>query len=806
MHTQPLNLERSVQIAMATMSALGTLLLGLGQFNSVAGTMGQQSVFLPAIAFIAAVSSVVLCDIRKTFRLNRHVANLAALLAVAYALTDFYGRQDSETQLLAIANLLVYLQVVLQFQEKSLRVYWSLSVLSLLQVVVASALNLSFSFGLLLALYLVVSLMALSLLFVYRETSRFESTDDAYPDAAAPIGPGRRWPLGVGGTHWSNVVGDDPGRPLVGKRMVRHVIGMGLVTIVITVLVFYGMPRYRKRVWQGPGGGATSMVGFNDEVSLGEMGRILQSDEQVMRVNFKRLGTGAPVIVTGTPYFRGATLSDYYWSKDKRRGRWKPFNTLVRPDPLPTAGPNEAGVVQEVILQSSVKMQGGANDEIPLFSTYPVFDALESAPTLRVDPLARKLCISAINLPDSGRQYRYVVRSGEFNGPQQVRLSVEPNSRLSGAVTKVAESQPGVAAKAAEIVREAQAVEPMAIALALEDHFRRPNNYFYDLDPDVTRTPGVDPIEDFVMNHRTGHCEYFASALVQMLRSQGIPARMVVGYHGGEFNSLGNYYLVRQKHAHAWVEAYMEPGEYPVDQLATGSDDSGTHGAWLRLDPTPPDYELELADSETTLAAQVGDMLDYAQLLWTDYVLGLNSQRQRDAIYGPISAALSALRSSGAIRWLLYALASVCGLVLLGAGLLYAARATGVAQRETLIATLARTLGAPGRWLSAFWQPAAKRAQARAAMHVVFYDRLESLLRRQGMVRGPSQTQREFAAAAGGRLADVPQLQAVAGIPRRVAEAFYRVRFGGPPLDSREEQAVEQALRDLEAALTPNRA
>jgi hypothetical protein len=54
-------------------------------------------------------------------------------------------------------------------------------------------------------------------------------------------------------------------------------------------------------------------------------------------------------------------------------------------------------------------------------------------------------------------------------------------------------------------------------------------------------------------------------------------------------------------------------------------------------------------------------------------------------------------------------------------------------------------------------------------------------------------------------LADVPHLQPVAGIPRRVAEAFYRVRFGGPPLDSREEQAVEQALRDLEAALAPSR-
>jgi hypothetical protein len=108
--------------------------------------------------------------------------------------------------------------------------------------------------------------------------------------------------------------------------------------------------------------------------------------------------------------------------------------------------------------------------------------------------------------------------------------------------------------------------------------------------------------------------------------------------------------------------------------------------------------------------------------------------------------------------------------------------------------------------MQTWWQPGRPGAAHRPAVHIAFYQRLESLLKRQGLVRLAGQTQREFAAAAGGRLADVPHLQAVAGVPRRVAEAFYRVRFGGPPLDSREEQAVEQALRDLEAALGQGRA
>ncbi len=68
------------------------------------------------------------------------------------------------------------------------------------------------------------------------------------------------------------------------------------------------------------------------------------------------------------------------------------------------------------------------------------------------------------------------------------------------------------------------------------------------------RDPAMDPIEDFLTNHRAGHCEYFATALCLMLRSQHIPARVVVGYRTDEWNQIGQCYQVRQLHAHTWVE------------------------------------------------------------------------------------------------------------------------------------------------------------------------------------------------------------------------------------------------------------
>ena len=112
------------------------------------------------------------------------------------------------------------------------------------------------------------------------------------------------------------------------------------------------------------------------------------------------------------------------------------------------------------------------------------------------------------------------------------------------------DSLPKLMALADEIVQEkAPDGNNYERARAMESHFLEPDLYTYSLDMSLVnaqRQEGVDPIEDFVSNHRTGHCEYFASALTLMLRSQGIPARMVIGYRPSEFNYIGNYYSVRQ--------------------------------------------------------------------------------------------------------------------------------------------------------------------------------------------------------------------------------------------------------------------
>ena len=110
----------------------------------------------------------------------------------------------------------------------------------------------------------------------------------------------------------------------------------------------------------------------------------------------------------------------------------------------------------------------------------------------------------------------------------------------------------------------AQARDDAAVVAAALHHFRN-EAFYYTLEPPLL---GDDPMDEFLFDVRRGFCEHYAAAFVTLMRSAGIPARIVTGYQGGEFNPTGNYYIVRQSDAHAWAEVWLA--------------DAG----WTRVDPT----------------------------------------------------------------------------------------------------------------------------------------------------------------------------------------------------------------------------
>jgi hypothetical protein len=801
------NVERLLQINLALLASLGTLLLG----------MGQDNYFLPLLGTTAAATAVYFTDIRRVFFLNRSLASVFAVLAVLITIRDFAGTA-SEKHLLSIANLMIYLQIVLLFQEKNHRVYGHLAMLSLLEVVVAAALNLGFEFGILLVVFMFLALSALCLLAIHGEMSRFAAKAEesaAEPgESASPRrhentrGPRRGGAASLRPAFTPFVPGGGL-EELPAAPFARRVGMLGLTTLALSILIFFTMPRLGESSWRPPAGQGTAMVGFSGEVALDELGKILQSDQVVMRVSFYD-GARNPVALLGEPYFRGNVLTEYF--SNHGRGRWKKGNFGGRRSLLPEARGADTLLRMEVVQERLDSLYIEETRDFVLFHAPPAHRSDDTPDRVRYEGRRHEVVWDLGNDSRRGGPLRYaLLTTGFHEGRQRAMIPHDGPPLASG---ELLQFDPAKHARLKDLAQQIidgmnpTTANPLERARALERYFYTPGLYLYSLDfENLPRTPGVDPIEDFAVNHRTGHCEYFASALTLMLRSQGIPARMVVGFRGGEYNSVGNYYHVREFHAHAWVEAYIRPEHVPPGALDSSSDATG--GAWLRLDGTPGAGEEAEAVAQADLASRVREIIDYLQILWGDYVLGLSAERQRKEIYEPVARTFAdlafAITDSRAWQARLRRAAIAVGLVAegeQGEEILWWRLVAAAALAAVALAIVGRAAWPWGRRAAA-WLAAKRWSRGRSSgTPVEFYARLETLLAEFGLVRRPGQTQHEFALSAGGRLADFPAGQQVAALPRKIVESFYRVRFGRLPLDSGEAEAIEHALASLQSALS----
>lgn len=356
-----------------------------------------------------------------------------------------------------------------------------------------------------------------------------------------------------------------------------------LATLVLSVPLFAFMPRVKNPVVTGRGQGfgtLGSVSGFSDEVTLDSIGTIRTSQEVAMRLRYD-----GPVPPGHEMRFRGGAFEEY------RDGAWRPGRRPGRRTGRLAWGrrirlaPGEASRWVEVFLR-------------------PVTGPAVPVP---VDAVVVEELSDGVPL---GRDSKGVVRRvGGAQGPFEYRVGLGGAGRVGGLGGGLGEDEPEVAPAtldstgvsprvAALAARVAGEGPPLEQARRLEEHLTAEYGYSLDF---LGRSRGGDPIETFLFDWREGHCEYFASSMVLMLRSRGIPARLATGFLGADYHAFEGYWVVRQANAHAWVEAYLP--------------DRG----WTRFDPTPASGRP--ASGEAGLASVLSQTWDYLLFRWDRYVL-----------------------------------------------------------------------------------------------------------------------------------------------------------------------------------------
>ena len=142
-------------------------------------------------------------------------------------------------------------------------------------------------------------------------------------------------------------------------------------------------------------------------------------------------------------------------------------------------------------------------------------------------------------------------------------------------------------------------------ARAVEEFLR--THFAYTLQ--LPRNVPHDPLANFLFERRQGHCEYFASSMAVMLRTLGIPSRVVNGFRTGEFNDLTSQYVVRASNAHSWVEAYFP--KY----------------GWVAFDPTPG-ASIPLRTGWNRMSLYVDAMASF----WREWVVNYDAGHQQSLV------------------------------------------------------------------------------------------------------------------------------------------------------------------------------
>ncbi|RUL88145.1 transglutaminase TgpA family protein [Tautonia sociabilis] len=763
------------RISMYLLMFLAALILNIDSDAAirVGGSFVRYARLYPIVMALAGVVAYLTVDRRRGFGLGPGTANLLGVASLILVYLEY--RLDPNQLVIACGHWLYYLTLVKMFRPKAPEDDWYLIVLGLMQVLVGCFLSQGDRVGLLLVAWAILAIWVLSLFYLQREAMR----------AGVETGPSSPTPAAVSG-------GDEPYPGLFGLSFFVATARAVAMTLLLGLFIFLIMPRSASRA-QPPRGSLAprNLTGFSEQVTLGQMGEILENDAVVftaeLRLDGRRYEPQEELL------WRGVTLSRYEqsrWSRDR--------------DDVQVGSPPASRVRPEDLIEQHIHME--ETSERVLFALRPIaeirvlpeglisLNASDGTLIREPDRRARRLTGGPRNLGPLD----YVVFSERTGDDIPVQPGENDLLAYSYGVRKYTSLPPDLVGPLREISDRWVAHLPpddlVARARALESYLRDSGEFHYTIQMGRD-DPTIDPNLDFLLNRRRGHCEYFASSLALLLRSQGIPSRVVNGFKGGDWNDLAQMFTIRQRHAHSWVEAY-------VGHTA----DRDRLPIWVTLDPTPPaERRLQVAQV-SRMPQSIRQVADFIRYIWVFYIAGFNSDRQEQLLYQPIRALVKEAREGfrimraalvNAFRWMTdfpspTAFFSVKGFIVSSLVMLLTVAASVLSRRLWRLMT---------RRLRQGDDLADDSSGALAA-----YVRLVKVLDAYGLQRPATETPREFARRASvllGTQARDGDGRPLTDVPSRVVEAFYRVRYGALPLASEAIAELDAQLDALEAGLRP---
>ena len=386
----------------------------------------------------------------------------------------------------------------------------------------------------------------------------------------------------------TGVAFQDRNRTLPPVRILRTAAVIAGSALPLAALLFLLFPRVQGPLFGDAATPGRATTGLGDAMSPGDIVDLGLSDEVAFRVDFDAVGVGAHEM-----YWRGPVL----WDFDGRTWR---AGRRANPPATVRAGRRETGY--RVTLEPHGRRWMFALD-VP--AAAPAGAVLGADLLLRAQhPIRTRTRYVVRSLLD----YRVGLEESEHVLRRALRLPPDANPRTVALGT---------------LLRTRSGDGHGVLAEVLSMFRQQP--FHYTLAPPAL---GRDSVDEFLFDTRRGFCEHYASAFAVIMRAAGVPARIVTGYQGGEYNNVGNYLVVRQSHAHAWVEVWLP--------------DQG----WRRVDPTaavaPGRVEtgsaLPWRDQDASRARDTGgwpywidarQVLDHLTRSWNDWVLDYSAERQR---------------------------------------------------------------------------------------------------------------------------------------------------------------------------------